>query len=197
MPSTRGGATKSRPTCRSARSCRSWSKSSLEKPALRPAARTADDAARRSAAIRAARRLGARTPVAPGGGQGGAVDGLPLLERRAALAERHGSTPRAPHPRPQAAPRAPANGALRGDARAARSAAGARLDRDREPLSQLRGIARRRARLHAGDALLGEAALPAVPQSVSPAHQPRVRLSHLALLSRPGEGRLLPGARAL
>ena len=76
--------------------------------------------------------------------------------RRPALARRDGPAPGEAHPRPPAAPRAAARGAVRGDARAPRPAAGARRHRGGERLSQVRGVARRRARLHAGDAVLGE-----------------------------------------
>src|SRR2546427_649448 len=60
MPSTRRGATKNRSTCRSARSCHCFSRSSLEKTALHRAAGGAAWCARRRAAVRAARRAGAR-----------------------------------------------------------------------------------------------------------------------------------------
>src|SRR5207245_4665070 len=101
------------------------------------------------------------------------------------------------HPGSQAALGAPAHRALRGDARAARPAARARRHRSRERLPEIRSVARRRARLHAGDAVLGEADRPAGPQSVSPAHEPRLRLRHPALLSGHGERGLLPRARPL
>ncbi len=53
------------------------------------------------------------------------------------------------------AARAPRDRALRGDARGARSAARARRHLPRERLQEIRGLRRRRARLHAGDAVLG------------------------------------------
>ncbi len=53
--------------------------------------------------------------------------------------------------------RVPRHRPLRSDARRARSAARARRDPPRERLQQVRGLDRRRARLHAGDAVLDQA----------------------------------------
>ena len=57
-----------------------------------------------------------------------------------------------------------------------RSATGARRDPAREQFPQVRGLDRRRARLHAGDAVLGEADRHAGPEPVPPAHEPALRL---------------------
>src|SRR5229473_1776473 len=58
-------------------------------------------------------------------------------------------------------------------------------------------LARRGARLHAGDAVLDQAHRAAEAQSFPPAHQPRLRLRDPAPLPRRRGGRLLPGARPL
>src|SRR5438105_268528 len=197
MPNTRRVATTRAAKCRSPRSARSSGSASRHEAPLAPRVPAAAAGARRRPAVRADRRLGAHAALRPRGGQGRAVDGLPLDERRAALARRNGYPARAPDSRAQAAPRAPAHGALRGDPRRPRPAARARGDRGGERLSQVRRVARRRARLHAGDAVLGQTHRPAQPQPLSPAHEPRLRLRHPAPLSRHRERRLFPRARTL
>ena len=73
--------------------------------------------------------------------------------------------------------------ALRSDSRGSRSAARAGRDPPRERLQEIRDLDRRRARLHAGDAVLGQADRRTRPEPVQPAHQPALRLRHPAPLS--------------
>ena len=86
---------------------------------------------------------------------------------------------------------------LRGHARRTRSAARARRDPAREQLPQVRDLVRRRARLHAGDAVLDEAHRHARAQPLPPAHEPALRLRDPAPLPRHRERRPLSRARAL
>ena len=81
-------------------------------------------------------------------------------------------------------------------ARRARSAARARRDPARERVPQVRDLVRRRARLHAGDAVLDEAHRHARAQSVPPAHEPALRLRDPAPLSRHRERRPLSARSA-
>ena len=78
----------------------------------------------------------------------------PTAEGRG-LARRHVAAARAKDARRADAARLPGHRPLRGHARRPRSAARARRDPAREQLPQVRGLDRRRARLHAGDAVLG------------------------------------------
>src|ERR1041384_2891674 len=83
MPSTRRGATRKRATCRSPTCCRCCNRSSLESARSYPPRRPAAWRVGRRAAIRAARRLGARTAVAAGlGARGGLAEMAALLEKR-------------------------------------------------------------------------------------------------------------------
>ena len=77
--------------------------------------------------------------------------------RRAAVDRRDVAAPRAEMSDEPYARRVPRDRPLRSDARGPRSAARARRDPVREQLPQVRDLDRRRARLHAGDAVLDEA----------------------------------------
>ena len=74
-----------------------------------------------------------------------------------AVARRDVARARAAHPRRARAQRISRDRPLRGDARRARSATRARRHPARKQFPQVRGLGRRRARLHAGDAVLGAA----------------------------------------
>ena len=84
--------------------------------------------------------------------------------------------------------RVPRDALVRERARRARAGAGARPGPGRERLSQVRDLDRRRARLHAGDAVLGPADRRRRRRAPVPhADQPALRLRDPAPLPRPGE----------